>query len=396
MHIGALIPFDFKQQANTIFLHHISSGQTISTETQTIHLSLQPKNASIQKSTPERSEEDAEDEDFEDDRTKPLTLSLLSPRKERVRYTTNPPITTLDSAPSCPKPIAKRPMAPEATSEERKLKRGKGDEPKTKHRPKKPTVSQERLHSKPRVPSAHSQFQSRKRGATFSGSNSSVTTIASKPAGIRRTRSRIVSAAKQAAVFNPGTGWNDDFRRIDVKGSNSSSKLSGSSLQNSQIQNDRKQDENEFAPSSSKANIRRVAEVTPEDPHSQSASRSQSNSRLHKHKFYHPAPDFKAIHAAFDASIAQRKENINPTVPLPMRWETESRIQERKKFDQRLREKEREKEREEEERRRFREAEEEQELKELRKKMVVKAHEVPEWYNARPKTKKRQEQDVEN
>jgi hypothetical protein len=129
---------------------------------------------------------------------------------------------------------------------------------------------------------------------------------------------------------------------------------------------------------------------------SRSTSRSHSNSQSHKHKFYHPAPNFKAIHAAFDASLAQRKENIHPTVPLPIRWETDSRMQERKKFEERVREKEKEKEKEEEEKGRLREAEEERELKELRKKMVVKAHEVPEWYNERPKTKKRQEQGVEN
>jgi hypothetical protein len=46
-------------------------------------------------------------------------------------------------------------------------------------------------------------------------------------------------------------------------------------------------------------------------------------------------------------------------------------------------------------RRRLRETEEERELKELRKTMVVKAHEVPEWYNMRPKTKKRQEQGIQ-
>jgi len=79
-----------------------------------------------------------------------------------------------------------------------------------------------------------------------------------------------------------------------------------------------------------------------------------------------------------------------------MRWETEVRMHERKRFDEQLKEREREKKKEEEEQRRLQEAEEDRELRELRKKTVIKAHEVPEWYNARPKTKRKEEQDVEN
>jgi len=102
---------------------------------------------------------------------------------------------------------------------------------------------------------------------------------------------------------------------------------------------------------------------------------------------YHPVPDFKAMHALHDSQVAQRKENIHPTVPIPIHWETDVRAQERKKFDEKLKEKEREMERLEEEKRRQREMEEERELKEERKRTVPKAHEVPEWYNEMPKKK---------
>jgi len=62
-------------------------------------------------------------------------------------------------------------------------------------------------------------------------------------------------------------------------------------------------------------------------------------------------------------------------------------MKERREFDEMVREKEREKERLEEEQRKLKEEEDEKELKELRKKLVPKAHEVPEWYKEAPKRK---------
>ena len=94
------------------------------------------------------------------------------------------------------------------------------------------------------------------------------------------------------------------------------------------------------------------------------------------------------MHAAQEAELALRKENIKPVVPLPVHWETDYRLKERQKFDERVREKEREQERLMEMRRREREEEEEREVRELRKKAVPKAHEVPEWYKEAPKKKK--------
>lgn len=87
--------------------------------------------------------------------------------------------------------------------------------------------------------------------------------------------------------------------------------------------------------------------------------------------------------------MALRKENVHPTVPLPIKWETEERLKERHKFDEMVREKEREVARRMEEKRREREEQEERELRELRKKTIPKANEVPEWYKEAPKKKEK-------
>jgi len=356
----------------------------------------------VQQTTQERNDEKASDDDIEDDRSKPLTLSQLSPRKQQAQNNVKPPmpITSNDVSPPLPmRPAFKRPIV-ESAPEERRSKKSKSDEPKTKDRPTKPIPSKGKPNSNSRVQSGPSKPQSRKPSATLSSSGSGSRlkksdSSVSKPAGIRRTKSRIVSSGNQAAVFNPGTGWNDNVQLPGEKDVRSNSSLKSS---DSGLQNEGRQEEKAFIPSSSLkcSEGRGAPQPTPEESDSRSTSRSHSNSQSHKHKFYHPAPNFRAIHAALDASVAQRKENIHPTVPLPMQWETDSRMRQRKRFEERVREKEREKGKEEEERKKIREAEEERELKELRKKMVVKAHEVPEWYNERPKTKKRQEQDVEN
>lgn len=95
------------------------------------------------------------------------------------------------------------------------------------------------------------------------------------------------------------------------------------------------------------------------------------------------------MHAAQEAELALRKENIHPTVPLPIKWGTEERLKERHKFDEMVREKEREHARLMEERRKEQEEQEERELRELRKKTIPKANEVPEWYKEAPKKKEK-------
>lgn len=129
-----------------------------------------------------------------------------------------------------------------------------------------------------------------------------------------------------------------------------------------------------------------------DDSRSQSSSRSSSTAqrdrKQQQHHYYHDIPDFKALHAAQEVKLALlKKENVHPTVPLPIKWETDQRVKERQKYDEMVKEKEREQQRLKEEERRRREEEEERELRELRKKTIPKAHEVPEWYQEAPKKK---------
>lgn len=110
-------------------------------------------------------------------------------------------------------------------------------------------------------------------------------------------------------------------------------------------------------------------------------------SSLLTRKQTHPVPDFKALHALHEAELALRKENIAPTIPIPIEFKTVERVREREKFDEHIREKERELARVMEQRRREKEEEEEREVRELRKRAIPKAHEVPEWYKEAPKKK---------
>ncbi|KAH7914565.1 hypothetical protein BJ138DRAFT_368512 [Hygrophoropsis aurantiaca] len=101
-----------------------------------------------------------------------------------------------------------------------------------------------------------------------------------------------------------------------------------------------------------------------------------------------PVPDFKALHLAHQATLASRKPVVVPIIPsAPFELSTEQRAREREKFDDMVRRKEEEIERIKAERRRQQEEEEEREIKELRRKAIPKAHEVPEWYADMPKRK---------
>ncbi|KAG2066664.1 hypothetical protein BDR04DRAFT_1106327 [Suillus decipiens] len=111
---------------------------------------------------------------------------------------------------------------------------------------------------------------------------------------------------------------------------------------------------------------------------------SVSEERGHRQR--HGVPDFKVLHEAHQASLAWRKEHIMPIVPAPpIVFNTEIRAREREKFDEMVRIKEEDIQRAKEERRRQRDAEEEREIKELRKRAIPKANEVPEWYADMPK-----------
>lgn len=97
-------------------------------------------------------------------------------------------------------------------------------------------------------------------------------------------------------------------------------------------------------------------------------------------------PDFRALHERhLKASIAFRKEHIVPTVPVTLNLNTELRAKEREKFDELMRRREEEMERVREEKRRQRDAEDEKEIREIRKRAIPKAHDVPDWYASAPK-----------
>lgn len=360
---------------------------------------------------------------IQEDRDAPLTLSQLSPRKLLVGARTNSPVpqasvVDCSSNMSDMRPTSKRPMADESNSEGPKLKKSKGDDSKTDKRGVITSHSNQLANSKPRLPLTSMQKQKpRSYTKPRFPSNSRIRSVSSSstvlgPSGkaIRKRKDRAISAGKLPA-FDPGTGWNDDVRVADEKntmrlGSSSTSSLN-LFVSNPLNRGDKKNKqlntsdslEKLSAPSSKlntsmKAEQQEAKEMEMERGPSESRSVSRSRVQLEKHRFYHPPPNFKAIHAALDVSIAQRKENIHPTVPLSMQWETDLRMQERRKFDAKVKEREREKEKEEEMRRILCEAEEEREIKELRKRLVVKAHEVPEWYSKMPKSKKKEPAEV--
>ncbi|KAJ7624581.1 hypothetical protein FB45DRAFT_84701 [Roridomyces roridus] len=94
-------------------------------------------------------------------------------------------------------------------------------------------------------------------------------------------------------------------------------------------------------------------------------------------------PDFKAMHASL---ALRRSQAAAPLVtPTPFSFSTDMRVKERHAFDAQVKVREEEKERERERERREREATEEDEVREMRRRAVPKAHEVPEWYKEAPK-----------
>ncbi|KAF9528159.1 hypothetical protein CPB83DRAFT_883743 [Crepidotus variabilis] len=365
-------------------------------------------------SLPQARDEEMDTSIPEDDRDGPLTLSQLSPRKR--------------AAAMISKPLSRKRMFPtdDEHEENRKPRVTTNEEgPKMKKSKNNDSTSKETrkpgLVSRPRVPSTRAAAStiagpSRTRarsgtvtgprkaanmtGSGFSGvSSSSMNPIAeaaavaangsTQPTGeskpdarppareVRKNR-RVVSASSVnnerkptsrtvIPAFNPAVGWNDDVHMKKAEEDKETRRLKDSRLVNN----------NAFTDTSIDDKAR---------PMTRSHTRSQSqNVRLGN---YHPAPNFKAIHEAFNESLASRKATFHPTVPIEMQWETDARIEQRRKFDEQVKEKEREKERLEEEMRKKREQEEKQEVRELRKKLVVKANEVPEWYRDVPRKMK--------
>ncbi|KAF7793566.1 hypothetical protein EIP86_004680 [Pleurotus ostreatoroseus] len=108
-----------------------------------------------------------------------------------------------------------------------------------------------------------------------------------------------------------------------------------------------------------------------------------------------PIPDFKTLHEQQAREAAARRAPAVPVQPQGFKFSTDTRMAERARWDEARREREREAERVAEEERRRREEEEEREVKEMRRKAVPKAHEVPEWYAFAPKRARVEEEDGE-
>lgn len=133
----------------------------------------------------------------------------------------------------------------------------------------------------------------------------------------------------------------------------------------------------------------RNAAADPTKPHETTRENEENpaNANRRKLKYHTPytVPDFKTSHAAQDALLTSIKEQIAPVVPLPIEMHTDARARERSKFNERIREKEAEMERALEERKRQQMEAEDRETRELRKKTVLKAHAVPDWYKDAPR-----------
>ncbi|CCL98916.1 uncharacterized protein FIBRA_00923 [Fibroporia radiculosa] len=96
-------------------------------------------------------------------------------------------------------------------------------------------------------------------------------------------------------------------------------------------------------------------------------------------------PDFKAMHAAQESALQARRGQIVPVTAVDFELATDARAREREEYDRARRAREEELARQMEERRRLQAVEEEREVRELRRRAVPRAHEVPEWYARAPK-----------
>ncbi|KAG9309069.1 hypothetical protein JVU11DRAFT_10951 [Chiua virens] len=104
----------------------------------------------------------------------------------------------------------------------------------------------------------------------------------------------------------------------------------------------------------------------------------------------HGISDCKPLRASHQAGVRSHKAGVVPSVPaVPFFFCTEQRAKEREKFDEMVKRKEEEMQKLKEEERRREEEEEERAIRELRRKAVPKANEIPEWYADMPKKKGR-------
>lgn len=356
------------------------------------------------------------------DTNKPLTLSQLSPRKKvKEKDQSRAPTPTVPvKAPMSPlRPSTKRPVS--AASEIHLPKRSRSARNASSSAiATAPKVLDSGSTStlKGRVPSTRKHPERNQ----LSGSNSSARLGAERITrrNVSKERGNASSARnvgnRKPPVFNPGSRKLKD----DERGATNSISLNSSSgvTTSSKLRVARPQWDDTTEPATSLSSTQgkkdNKSAVKPDSraplnatrpvafqlhtearearrgggEHGKESAESDSHSQSQRDKKYlSTIPDFKALHAAHNAELALRKENIRPTIPLPIRWETDERVKERQKFDEMMKEKEREQERLMEVRRREQEEQEEREVRELRKKAIPKAHEVPEWYKEAPKRK---------
>lgn len=101
----------------------------------------------------------------------------------------------------------------------------------------------------------------------------------------------------------------------------------------------------------------------------------------------HPVPEAKAHRTSHPAAFIIHKDSVVPSVPVPFFFCTEQRAKEREKFDEIVKRKDEEMKRLKEEQRQREAEEEERAIKELRRKAIPKANEIPGWYADMPKRK---------
>ncbi|KIK97718.1 hypothetical protein PAXRUDRAFT_135729 [Paxillus rubicundulus Ve08.2h10] len=104
-----------------------------------------------------------------------------------------------------------------------------------------------------------------------------------------------------------------------------------------------------------------------------------SEQGMHRSYPSHVVPDFRALHESHQSTLACRKDNMVPSTSVEsFFFYTEQRAKERERFDEMVKRKEEETQRAREEQRRLAALEEARAIKELRKKAIPKANEVPE------------------
>ncbi|KAF8971887.1 hypothetical protein BDZ97DRAFT_1753121 [Flammula alnicola] len=339
------------------------------------------------------------------DSDRPLTLSQLSPRKDSSRAPTPGPTPPANVPLSPLRSSSKRPAS--AASETHQRKKSKTDASADVVSAPKPSplvvgtklqLPATRKHPRPNASGSSSSSRPvereiskiKARGNTIAGGRSKESNDHDQTV----TKSTLTSSSTSSSskLRNSRPQYEDKMRSANTLLLQSKNKASSSSKLSDkpafQVPLHATKPVAFQSHTESRVEVRKVEHGHGKE---RAESQSQSQAQSQREKKYHvPIPDFKAMHAAQEAKLALLKENIHPTVPLPIKWETDQRVKERQKFDEMVREKEREQARLMEERRVEREEQEERELRELRKKAIPKAHEVPEWYKEAPRKKDKQ------